>query len=36
MLADTTVYQEMLRALPGRVSAGEPMKEHTSWRIVTG
>ncbi len=33
MLADTTVYQEMLRALPGRVSAAEPMKRHTSWRV---
>jgi UDP-N-acetylmuramate dehydrogenase len=27
------MYLEMLKILPGRVRAGEPMKKHTSWRI---
>lgn len=32
-MADSTIYLEMLKILPGRVRAGEPMKKHTSWRI---
>lgn len=32
-MADSTIYLEMLKILPGRVRAGEPMKRHTSWRI---
>lgn len=32
-MADSTIYLDMLKILPGRVRAGEPMKKHTSWRI---
>ncbi len=32
-MADSTIYLEMLKILPGRVRAGEPMIRHTSWRI---
>ena len=32
-MAESTVYLEMLKILPGRVRSGEPMKKHTSWRI---
>lgn len=32
-MADSTIYLDLLKIMPGRVRAGEPMKEHTSWRI---
>lgn len=32
-MADSTIYLEMLKILPGRVRISEPMKKHTSWRI---
>ncbi|MDD4334843.1 MAG: UDP-N-acetylmuramate dehydrogenase [Desulfotomaculaceae bacterium] len=32
-MADSTIYLEMLKNLPGRVRISESMKKHTSWRI---
>jgi UDP-N-acetylmuramate dehydrogenase len=32
-LAESTIYLEILKIMPGRVRSGEPMKKHTSWHI---
>ena len=32
-MADSAICRELQELLPGRVRTGEPMKNHTSWRI---